>query len=239
MNIWRQGLRLLVACAVPVGLYLGLVAILHQQVAAPMLVGAILMGAAIEGLWMYIRWLSPLRATFGDPDQEIALVRALERELSRSLRYKAPLVVVALHGKRGLTKHAIGTMLRFSDIVIRGRNQHMMILMTETPLANARVVVERMIEQLPVRGAAIADEHVITPATSLAGFGARHHKQQTSTHGPTLALLQGLRLGIFRSEARSAHNHAAVLYELSPDDLVAANATTNARSMEDLTKLVA
>jgi hypothetical protein len=239
MNIWRQGLRLFVACAAPAGLYLGLGLLIHQPMSAPLLVGLILLGAAIEGMWIYIRWLSPLRATFGDPDQEIALVRALERELSRSLRYKAPLVVVALHGKRGLTKHAIATMLRFSDIVIRGRNQHMVILMTETPLANARVVVERMIERLPVRGAAIADEHVITPATSLAGFGARHHKQQSSTHGPTLALLQGLRLGIFRSEARSGHQQPTVLYELSPDDLIAANATTNARSMEDLTQHVA
>ncbi len=238
-TIWRNGLRTALALVLVAGGYLGLATLLHQPIATPYLVGSLLLGLAVERLWLLVRWLSPLRGTFGDPDQEVALVRAVERELSRSLRYKAPLVVVAFHGRRKLTRQAVAAMLRFSDIVICGRNNHIVVLMTETTIEKVRATVLRMIERLPVRGAAIADEHVITPATSLAGFGARHHKQVASAHGPTLALLQGLRLGVFRSEARSRRNRPATLYELSPADLVAANATTNHRAMDDLTQHIA
>ncbi|HKD74597.1 MAG TPA: hypothetical protein VKB76_03850, partial [Ktedonobacterales bacterium] len=118
--IWRNGLRLTLALLLVAGCYLGLAALLRQPVAVPYLIGTLALGVALERLWLLVRWLSPLRGTFGDPDQEVALVRAVERELSRSLRYKAPLVVVAFHGRRNLTRQAVSSMVRFSDIVICG-----------------------------------------------------------------------------------------------------------------------
>jgi hypothetical protein len=84
--IWRNGLRLVFALALVAGCYFGLATLLRQPIAVPYLIGTLSLGVAVERLWMLVRWLSPLRGTFGDPDQEVALVRAVERELSRSLR---------------------------------------------------------------------------------------------------------------------------------------------------------
>ena len=233
------GLRLAGALALLAGIYGCFAAVLHQPLSAVALVGILVGALAVEIAWLYLRWLSPLHSWFGDSDQELSLVRAVERELSRSLRHHAPLVVVAFRGKRGLRRAAVVKMLRFSDIVLVGSDRHIVILMTETTRENARAVVERMIEQLPVRGAVMADQTVITPATTLAGFQARHHIQEATTHSPTLALLQGLRLGLFRSETRARGGQPAVLYDLVDDDVIAANATTNQRSMDDLTRQVA
>ena len=109
------GLRLAGALALLAGIYGCLSAVLHQPLSAVALVGILVGALAVEIAWLYLRWLSPLHSWFGDSDQELSLVRAVERELSRSLRHHAPLVVVAFRGKRGLRRAAVVKMLRFRE----------------------------------------------------------------------------------------------------------------------------
>ncbi len=235
----RDLARLVLLAGAAVGAYSGVARLGRQPVQAAVVVGLVLLAVAVERLWAFVRWMSPLRGQFGEPDQEIALLRAIERELSRSLRHDAPLTVVALRGRRGLKTRAVAAMLRTSDIVIRGRGRHIVVLMTETARDNARLVIERMVERLPISAVAIADHTVITPGAQLSGFGARHQARQTSIHGPTLALARGLQLGLFRAEARARRGRPAPIYDLSAADVLAATTTHNRRSMDDLTQRVA
>lgn len=239
MSSVRQGLRA-VGWLIAVGsAYLAIMRSVGQPAQIPILLGLLIMALGVEALWAVVRWLSPLRGTFGEPDQELALVRVMERELSRSLRHQAPLVIVAMQGRWNLTRRAVSAELRLSDIVMRGRGRHLLILMTETQLEQAQLVLERMVDKLPIRAVAMTNEQAVQSGAAVGGFGGRYEARDTTAHGPTLALLRGLQLGLFRAQARTQRDQPAPIYVLGPNEMVKANATATERPLADLTKRVA
>jgi hypothetical protein len=239
MNILRQivvaGLLLLTITA----LYLGVLWRMEQRPQIPILLGLWLLALGVEALWSLVRWLSPLRGIFGEPEQELQLVRVMERELSRSLRHRAPLVIVAVLGRRRLSRKAVMDKLRLSDIAIVGRGRHMVILMTETRLEQAEMVMERMAAQLPIRAIAMTNEQAVQAGALIGDFGGRYRAQGGTAHSPTLALMRGLQLGLFRSRTRSRHGEPAPIYILGPQAMITANTTDSTRALADFTQRVA
>jgi hypothetical protein len=193
---------------------------------------------ALSIVWLIIRWCSPWYGSFGYPDEERALLRILERELSRSLRYKEPLVITLLESRRGLSLPKLRKFLRVSDIVLRGRSSHYIILLTETPYEEGRDVIRRLISSFPIRLAVIAHEGVVMPAVGLMGFDARYQHRHI-THRPTFALLRGLRLGHFRASLSVRHNQPPPLYEVKPSDIILTFSSTHEKVFEEFTNRVA
>jgi hypothetical protein len=232
------GIREVLFVSSTVCLYLFFMLIIaHSSPSAPVAIGLGLLAFIAEGVWLFMRWLSPLRGLFGTPDREISLWRALERELSRSMRHGSPLVIVGMRLKRKVSVPNIEALLRYSDIVTYGRGGFVIVLMTETRIDQAKIVIQRFVDRLPVRAIVVADEHALSSRSALVGVGLRHNVQ--SEHMPTIALVQGLRLGLFRAEARARKDEPAPVYILSANDVLEANATTNQRAMQDFTRRVA
>jgi hypothetical protein len=230
-----------------VGAYLAVAATLHQPPQGALIVGLVLLAVGIAALWALVRWLSPLHGLFGEPDQEMALVRVLERELARALRHQAPLVIVAVRGRGRLSPRAVRAQLRASDIVLRGRGAHLVVLMTETGLDQAHLVMERMVQSLPIHAVAMTDEQAVKAGVGVAdsdgvaitGFGARYQARRQTAHGPSVALLRGLQLGIFRARARVRRAQPAPIVIIGPGEMRAANQISSARPLDDLTERVA
>jgi|GEM_PF-5059017 len=239
MNRWQTVFGLIVGYLIVTTSYLGVCRLTHTTWSIIVLIGLCLLESMLHIAWWFVHWMSPLRGMFGNPDQEIALVRALERELARSLRHDAPLVIVALKGHRGLSRKDIVAFLRTSDIVIQGRNRSMVLLMTETPRDKGQQVLERLVVRFPVHAATIADQSVITPAANLTGFGARHQAQHKTSHTPTLALLGGLQLGLFRAALRIRKGQPPPIYSLTAADIVTVTSSANTNVLRDLTHRVA
>jgi hypothetical protein len=207
----------------------------HLAIPIEVIIGWVM---AISIVWMIVRWWSPWYGTFGYPDEEHALLRILERELSRSLRYKEPLVITLLESRRGLSLQKLRKFLRISDIVLRGRSSHYIILLTETPYEEGRDVIQRLISSFPIRLAVIAHEGVVVPAVGLMGFDARYQHRHI-THRPTLALLRGLQLGHFRASLSMRHNHPPPLYEVKTADIILTFSSTHEKVFEEFTNRVA
>ena len=239
MRQWRHFLPLGGMYVVVVATYLGSHRLFRTPLSLSVLIGLSILTTLLMLVWLFLRWMSPLRGVFGNPEQEMALIRAVERELSRSLRHGAPLVIVALEGKRGLSSKSLSTFLRTSDLVLRGQGRRFVLLMTETPLEHGNHVLERLVARFPVRAAVIASEQVITPATNLTGFGARHQARIKTAHAPTLALLRGLQLGLLRATLRIRKGEPPPIYQLTASDIRTATASTNERVVRDLTRRVA
>ena len=239
MNRLPHAARTVALLIVVAGSYLGALHLMGQRPQIPMLVALLILAVGGEALWALVRWLSPLRGIFGTPEQELSLVRVMERELSRSLRHHAPLVIVVIVGRWRLSRRAVIAHLRISDIVLRGRGQHLLILMTETQLAQAQMVLERMVLQLPIHAVAMTNEEAVRAGTTTGSFGGRYLAHEIAAYGPSLALMRGLRLGLFRARARTRSGQPASIYVLGPQELVLANATTTARPLADLTDRVA
>ncbi len=238
-NVLRTLFHGPVLALVTVGSYLGLARWQHQPVQGMVVAGLVLLATGIEALWLLIRWLSPLGGWFGEVDQEQALVRALERELSRSLRHGLHLTVVGVLGTWRLRMRDVRAKLRLSDIVIRGRGGHIVILMTDTEIERGQFVMERMAQQLPIRAVALTDEHAVPAGMALVGINSRYSTQGTSQYAPTVALLRGLRLGLFRARARRVAGQPAPVVQIGPSAMVQANASATERPLMDLTRRVA
>lgn len=173
--MWREIARTASMIAAVVVAGYGIAATLaHQHVNLAVALGLALLALGVGALWSLVRWLSPLRGRFGTADQESSLVRSLDRELSRTVRHGAPFVMVAVLGKRSLTLGAIHARLRTSDIAIRGRSHHYIILMTETRMEQAQSVMERMALSLPIRAIAMLDETTVRSGMTAVGFDARY-----------------------------------------------------------------
>lgn len=239
VKIVRDGLRIALALAAAAGAYLTVQYVGQRPWQPPVLIGLLSVMLVLERGWALVRWLSPLHSAFGDPDQEYSLLRALDRELSRSLRHDAPLVVVAVHGKRNLSLPTIEKTLRISDIVIQGRRGHIMVLMTETAIEQAQVVMGRMAEHLPITAVAMADERAVAALAGATAFGTRRQSSKNTAHGRTQAMVRALQLGVFRARARIKHDQPTPIYVLTPADVLAATNTTNDRAIDDFTQHVA
>jgi hypothetical protein len=232
----RQLARAVLLAGIAVVAYIAVMATMSSHFQPPIAIGLALLAVGSEALWAVARWLSPLRGMFGEPDQELALVRTLEREISR---HQAPLVIVAVLGRWNLKLRDVSERLRTSDIVLRGRGKHFIILMTETRLDQARLVMERMALNLPLRAIAMTDDAAIKAGAAIVGFGARYRTQYKTAHGPSLALLRGLQLGVFRARARARPDQPAPIVIVGPGEMRHANITGSARPMDDLTRRVA
>lgn len=239
MTAWRTALRLALAGGATAAAYLGARATLGRPASPATLAALVLAALALTAGWSALRRLQALRGVFGAQDQEAAVLRTLERELSRSLRHDAPLVVAALHGRRGLRWRDVQAQLRDSDIVLRGHRGRLIIVMTETRIGPARAVLERMAQQLPIRAVALVDERAVRPGIALAGADARFRAHRQPMQAPTLALLRALRLGLFRAEARARPDAPAAIYRLDAASVVAANDSANQSALDDLTRRVA
>src|SRR5579875_921941 len=235
----RQIARAVLLAGIAVVAYIAVVAAMDSHFQPPIAIGLALLAVGSEALWAVVRWLSPLRGMFGEPDQELALVRTLEREISRSLRHQAPLVIVAVLGRWNLKLRDVSERLRTSDIVLRGRGKHFIILMTETRLEQAQLVMERMALNLPLRAIDMTDDAAIKAGAAVVGFGARYRTQYKTAHGPSLALLRGLQLGVFRARARARPDQPAPIVIVGPGEMRHANIIGSARPMDDLTHRVA
>lgn len=235
----RAGLQITLVLVATAALYLTVLYMLQRPWQPEVLLGLLILALGFERGWAFVRWLNPLHGTFGNADQEYSLLRALDRELSRSLRHDAPLVVVAVHGKRTLAVRTIEKILRISDIVIPGHNGHIMVIMTETSLDQAHLVMSRMAEHLPIIALAMADERAVAPLAGATPFGVRKAAPQNPAQGRTLAMVRALQLGVFRARARIKRDEPTPIYVLTPADVLAATNTTNDRAMEDFTQHVA
>ncbi|MBA3824772.1 MAG: hypothetical protein H0X24_12865 [Ktedonobacterales bacterium] len=238
-KFWRTLFHGPVLAALTVGSYLGLARWQHQTVQGLVVATLILVVTGIEALWFVIRWFSPLGGWFGDVDQEQALLRALERELSRSLRQGWHLTVVGVLGTWRLRLPDVRAKLRLSDIVIRGRGGHLIILMTDTEIEQGQFVMERMAQHLPIRAVALTDEHAVPAGMALVGIGSRYRNQEATADAPTIALLRGLQLGLFRARARRVPGAAAPVVQVGAAAMVQANASATERPLLDLTRRVA
>ena len=239
MNYFQQAARTVALLIVVASGYLATVRLMGQRIEISVLLGLLILVLGAEALWGLVRWLSPLHGIFGALDQELSLVRVMERELSRSLRHQAPLVIVAIQGRWNLSRKAVVAHLRISDIVLRGHGQHLLILMTETQLDQAQLVLKRMVQQLPIHAVAMTNEEAVQAGTTTGSFGGRYAARGTVAYGPSLALMRGLRLGLFRARARTRAGQPAPIYVLGPQEFITANATTTARPLDDLTERVA
>jgi hypothetical protein len=235
----RQIARAALLAGIAIVAYVAIIVALGQRAQPSIMFGLALLALGTEALWAVVRWLSPLRGMFGEPDQELALVRTLEREISRSLRHQAPLVIVAVLGRWNLSPRAVSERLRTSDIVLRGRGKHFIILMTETQREQAQLVMERMALNLPLRAIALTDDAAIKAGSAIVGFDARYRTQHSTANGPSVALLRGLQLGIFRSRAHTRHGQPAHIVIIDPGAMRGANITSAARPLDDLTRRVA
>lgn len=216
------GLRDLVFVSVIVGLYFTLVGLLaHQTPNIGVAVTLGLLALLIEGLWLFLRWMSPFRGVFGAPDRELSLWRVLERELSRSMRYGSPMVAVGMRLRHRVPASDVESLLRFSDIVTFGRANFVVIIMTETRIEQAETVIQRFVSRLPVQAIVMADTQVLASQSALTGIEQRHNVQ--SEHLPTIALVQGLRLGILRAETHVSAHAPPPVYRLTAKDVREAN----------------
>jgi hypothetical protein len=237
--MWREIARTVSMICVLLVAYRGVAWLMHQPMQPIIVLGLTLLALGAEALWSLLRWLGPLRGRFGTPNQESSLVRSLDRELSRALRHRAPLVMVAVMGKRGLTPRALSARLRTSDIVIRGRARHLIILMTETQMEQAQSVLERMALNLPIRAIAMLDEATVRGGLATIGFDARYRTRQNEAYGSVAAVLRGLQLGLFRARAQARPDQPAPIVVIGPGDLRDANTRSTARPLDDLTQRVA
>lgn len=241
MNATRTGARF--GLSRLIGLSAGLLylggAIAMARIPRPEILAGVMVGAAaLAAGWTVARRHGPWRGGFGSLAHERELTRVIDREVARSLRHGAPLVVAALRlRERGALK-AVRARLRQSDIIIQGRAGQLIVVMTETSLEHARPVFERMVRTVPVRAVALADAPALRPAIARDGSDARF-RDPTARSASTDILLQALRLGLFRAEARVHAGQPAPIYTLDADGVIAANATTNQRALDDYTRRIA
>ncbi len=187
--------------------------------------------------------LSPACGYLGTIDQELRMARTLERECTRSIRYKAPLVILALTHQHSLPLAQVRAFLRASDIVIRGRRHHTLVILTETPDDIGEVVATRLIQRFSIQAATMVDVSDLAAAGPLTGwsgaggFAERHQQAEGDQYAH--AVLNALRLGVFRARIRTPRAATPQVYRLTSGDIVQANATLWRPLIDDFTERAA
>ncbi len=173
--------------------------------------------------------LSPACGYLGTIDQELRMARSLEREIARSIRYRAPLVILALTHQRNLPLAEVRAFLRASDIVIRGHRHHTLVILAETPGDIGEVITTRLIQHFAISAATMLDTSDLVAAGQLSEWSDMHRYiercQQAEGDKSARLVLNALRLGIFRARVQTPHAASSMVYRLTRSDIMQANAT--------------
>jgi hypothetical protein len=191
-------------------IYWTVLTVAQYRMQPTVLAALVLLALVIEFCWALARWRGPLHGVFGEPEQELAAVHVVQRELSRALRYDEPLTVVALHGSWRMTPRQMRSIFRASDILLRGHTGYVIALMPQTPIETGQAVIERLAQTFPLHAATLTDAAAVYEVMGNRRFHSRYNdNDQEDTREPAILVLRGLQVGIFRSKARKRAGQAA------------------------------
>lgn len=157
MRTIHYSIRLILVLVIVSLIYLGAISLFHQAVQMPVLLTLLFITLCTERLWKLLAWLSPIMGSVDTKEQE----RVIEYELTRSQRYKSPLVVAAIHEKKRTSLNLVAQNLRTTDIVLRSSAGYLLILLPGTTLEQATQPLKRLGMTLPIKDVVVADEKML------------------------------------------------------------------------------
>ncbi len=157
MRTIHYSIRLILVLAIVSLIYLGATSLFHQAVQVPVLLTLLFITLCTERLWKLLAWLSPVMGSVDTKEQE----RVVEYELTRSQRYKSPLVVAAIQEKKRISLNLVAQNLRTTDIVLRSSAGNLLLLLPGTTLEQATQPLKRLAMILPIKDIVVADEKML------------------------------------------------------------------------------
>lgn len=161
MRTIHYSLRIAVVLILASLIYWGVIAILQQPFQLAALITILCIAIFAERLGVLLEWIGPVVGSVNMKEQEQEQNRMVEYIAGNSLRYKSPLVMVALRSKKRISLHVVARCLRKSDMVFRNPADYLLILMPFTTLEQAPVAFERLSERLPIKDIVVADQHML------------------------------------------------------------------------------
>lgn len=149
----------------------------HLTVQLPVLIMLPFTALGVERFWSMLKWMSPVIGAVDTKEQERTRTRIIEYELSRSLRYGSHLTMAAIREKTRTSSHVIAKNLRNTDIVLRIPSGYLLVLMPDTNLEQAHVVVKRLNKFLSIKDVVLADEIMLQAAITTQKNSLKREKK--------------------------------------------------------------
>ncbi len=142
--------------------YLIVAFLFHQSVQLPVIITLPIVVICAERMWVLLDWIGPVVGTMNRKKQEQERNQIIEYLLENSLRYRSPLVIAAIYGKKRMSLHVVARLFRKSDIVLRSSTGFLLALMPFTSFEQASIPLKRLItRQLPIKEVFMTDVRML------------------------------------------------------------------------------